>query len=80
MKKELSKIVQYLEQGKINENETRSLLLDLLNVNNRLSEMEEAGKEATSLIAHLKDQHGFNDVEVESQDKIISVFGYEGYW
>lgn len=49
-------------------------------VSNRLSEMEEAGKEATSLIAHLKDQHGFNEVEEEAQNKIMKVFKYEGRW
>lgn len=49
-------------------------------VSNRLSEMEEAGKEATSLIAHLKDQHGFNEEEQASQDKIMEVFEYEGRW
>lgn len=49
-------------------------------VSNRLSEMEEAGKEATSLIAHLKDQHGFNSEEQASQDKIMDVFEYEGRW
>lgn len=46
----------------------------------RLKEMEEAGKEATSLIAHLKDQYGFNEPEQEAQDKIMKVFKYEGRW
>ena len=54
--------------------------LKLYVVGNRLSEIEEAGKEATSLIAHLKDQHGFNDEEQASQDKIMNVFKYEGDW
>ena len=80
MKTELSKIAQDLEQGNITENEAQTLLLGLLGVSKRFSEMEEAGKEATSLIAHLKDQYGFNDVEEEAQDKIMSVFEYEGRW
>jgi|GEM_PF-5462714 len=54
--------------------------LSIHSVSNRLLEMEEAGKEATSLIAHLKDQHGFNDEEQASQDKIMNVFKYEGRW
>ena len=54
--------------------------LSIQRVSKRFSEMEEAGKEATSLIAHLKDQYGFNDVEEEAQDKIMSVFEYEGRW
>ena len=53
-------------------------ILPIQIVSKRLSEMEEAGKEATSLIAHLKDQHGFNDEEQASQDKIMDVFKYEG--
>jgi hypothetical protein len=54
--------------------------LIIADVGNRLSKMEEAGKEATSLIAHLKDQHGFNDEEQASLDKIMAVFKYEGDW
>ena len=46
----------------------------------RVAELEEAGNEATSLIAHLKDQYGFNEVEEDSQDKIMAVFDYEGRW
>jgi len=42
--------------------------------------LEEGGKEATSLIAHLKDQHGFNEEEEKSQNKIMSIFAYEGCW
>lgn len=54
--------------------------LTVPDVSKRLLEMEEAGKKATSLIAHLKDQHGFNEVEEEAQDKIMKVFKYEGRW
>lgn len=54
--------------------------LSIQRVSNRLYEMEVAGKEATSLIAHLKDQHGFNDEEQATQDKVMAVFKYEGRW
>lgn len=53
---------------------------DLKAIKDHLEKIEEAGKEATSLIAHLKDQHGFNEVEEEAQDKIMDVFQYEGRW
>ncbi len=48
---------------------------NLLKGNERL---KKAGKEATELIAHLKDQYGFNEEEESSQNKIMSVFDYEG--
>lgn len=80
MKTKLSKIAKDLEQGTITEKDAQTILLGLLGVSKRLSEMEEAGRESTSLIAHLKDQYGFNEVEEESQDKIMAVFEYEGSW
>ena len=46
----------------------------------QIDELKEAGKEATALIAHLKDQHGFNDEEQDAQDRIMDVFEYEGRW
>ena len=45
-----------------------------------IDELKEAGKEATALIAHLKDQYGFSDEEQEAQDRIMDVFEYEGRW
>ncbi len=42
--------------------------------------LKKAGLEATNLIAHFKDQQlgGFNDVEQETFDELINVFGYNG--
>ena len=48
--------------------------------NIRIKELEAAGKEATALIAHLKDQYGFNEEEQKAQDKIMEVFEYDGRW
>lgn len=42
----------------------------------RFKKANESGLKATSLIAHLKDQYGFNDVEQKTFDEIIEVFGY----
>ena len=52
----------------------------VIELTKKVEEMELMGKEATSLIANLKDRHGLNDVEEESQSKIMSVFKYEGKW
>lgn len=80
MKDKLTIISDDLNYDIIDEKEARTLLLDLLGVSKRFSEMEEAGKEATLLIAQLKDQYGFNEVEEEVQDKIMKVFKYKGRW
>lgn len=57
--------------------DTDMLISELLR---RFKQMSEAGKQATELIAHLKDQHNFNEVEQEAQDKIMEVFNYQGNW
>lgn len=80
MKEQILEISEKLKNGEITPEKAQHLLLCLFGVSKRFSEMEEAGKEATSLIAHLKDRYGFNEVEEEAQDKIMTVFEYEGRW
>jgi len=63
------------------------VIYDMGNAENYIETLEEyidylesVGKEATSLIAHLKDQYGFNDEEQKAQDKVMTAFKYEGDW
>ena len=50
------------------------------NLDKELVELKGMGLKATSLIAHLKDQYGFNEVEQKTFDEIIEVFGYKDVW
>ena len=72
MKTELSKIAQDLQQGRITENEARTLLLGLLGVGNRLSSDELMAKAKTHVAYKWLDDKG----KIDFESGILTGYGW----